>query len=227
MKSNRARLFGCCTVLLLLLFSNPAGAERFADLMAGISFTEDKTVTFTSGSQQASADPQFDNSYAVGYRMGYWSEHEPYLGVAFGIDYTSIEENGDLDISVLSLSPLVMIRVPLFPSPKYPKGEWLPFVAAGPGLFISNIEYEVANSPVPGMVGIPGLSGGFEDEQFDIGLDLRAGIKKMVAPAWAVNLEYRFIWFEPSYEDYIMGETIQTQIEVYNHSLMLGVSYNF
>jgi hypothetical protein len=215
MKSNRARLLGCCTaVCVLLLFSHPAGAERFADLMVGFSFSEDKTLTLTSSSESRTGEPKFDTSYTVGYRMGYWSEYDPFLGVSLGVDYTTIEDNDSLDISVLSFSPLVMIRVPLLPSSKYPRGEWLPFAAVGPGLFISKIK-------------IPSLDVDYEDQRFDIGLDVRAGIKKMVAPAWAVNLEYRFFWFEPSYEDFIMGEAVKAEIDIYNHSIMLGVSYNF
>ena len=226
--SVKGRLLGCCAAaLLMMLLPNSAGAERFADLVVGFSYTQDEDMRFTSGNESEALNISFDHSMTFGYRMGYWFEGLPNIGLALEVDYTGIENEGDQEISVLSFTPLVMFRLELMKNKKYPRGEWSPFIAGGPGLFISEMKYEVAKSPVPDIIGIPTVNGGYTNEQFDIGLDLRAGVKKMVAPNWAVNLEYRFFWFEPEYEDNVMGSNVQTGVDLYTHSVMIGLTFNY
>jgi opacity protein-like surface antigen len=221
--------FGSCAAacLLLLLLPNFAAAERLAELVVGFSYTQDETMRYSSGGERDALDLSFDSAGTIGYRMGYWFEGLPYLALALEADYTSIDNDGAQEITVLSVTPLIMGRLQLRKNRTYPRGEWSPFVAAGPGLIMSDIEYEVSDSPVPDLIGSPTLTGKYKDKQIDIGLDLRAGVKKMVAPKWALNLEYRFLWFEPQYEDNVMGNTVKTDIDLYTHSLMLGVAYNF
>lgn len=226
--SLKGRFCGCCAAAMLtVLVPFSAGAERFADLSAGFSYTQDADLSFASGNTREESKVSFDNSFAIGYRIGYWFEGLPNLGLAIEADYTGIEDEGAQEIDVLSFTPLIMFRLGLMKSQKYPMGEWLPFVAGGPGLFISKMKYEVANSPVPDIIGVPTITGEYEDTQNDIGLDLRAGVKKMMAPNWALNLEYRFFWFEPEYEDNVMGDVVRTGVELYTHSLMIGATFNF
>jgi opacity protein-like surface antigen len=228
-EKNKSCLGICAAALLLLplLLPNVAGAERFADLAVGFSFTQDETMRFSSNGDSESQDLSFESAGTFGYRMGYWFERLPYLALALEVDYTGIENEGAQEIAAFSFSPLIMFRLQFNKNKIYPRGEWLPFIAAGPGLIMSEIEYEVSDSPVPDLIDSPTLTGKYEDKQFDVGLDLRAGIKKMVNPKWAVNLEYRFLYFEPQYEDNVMGNTVKTDIDLYTHSLMLGVAYNF
>lgn len=226
--SVKRRLFGCCAAaLIMMLLPNSADAERFADLAVGFSYTQDEDMRFASGSESESLSISFDSSMTIGYRLGYWFAGMPNLGLALEVDYTGIENKGDQEIDVLSFSPLVMYRLALMKSEKYPTGEWSPFIAGGPGIFFSRMKYEVANSPVPAIIGIPTITGEYEDDQIDIGLDLRAGVKKMMAPNWALNLEYRFFGFEPEYEDNVMGNNVQTGVDLYTHSLMIGVTFNY
>jgi hypothetical protein len=210
--SLKERLIGSCLIALMLILPGSANAERFADLMVGFSYTQDSDLSFASGDTRVESDISFDGSFAIGYRLGYWFEGQPEFGLALEAD---------------SVTPLVMLRLPLSISQKYPKGEWAPFIAGGPGIFFSKMKYEVANSPVPDIIGMPTVTGEYKDDQIDIGLDLRAGVKKMMAPNWALSLEYRFFWFEPEYDDNVLGSSVQTGVDLYTHSLMIGVTFNY
>jgi opacity protein-like surface antigen len=214
-------------IVVLMIFSLPGtvSAERFADLSVGLTYTQDSDLEFSSSTSSITLDTNFDPSYVIDYRLGFWFEGMPYLGLAFGADYTSVED--DQEIDVLTLTPQIMFRLPLMKSATYPTGEWAPFIAGGPGIFLSRIQYEVAESPVPNMIGQPAVRGEYKDDQIDIGLDVRAGLKKMMAPNWGLNLEYRFSWFEPEYEDNVLGSDVQTTAELYVHSFMVGVTFNY
>jgi len=225
--SLKERLIGSCLIALMLILPGSANAERFADLMVGFSYTQDSDLSFASGDTRVESDISFDGSFAIGYRLGYWFEGQPEFGLALEADYTTIENEGAQEIDVFSVTPLVMLRLPLSISQKYPKGEWTPFIAGGPGIFFSRMKYEVTNSPVPDIIGMPTVTGEYKDDQIDIGLDLRAGVKKMMAPNWALGLEYRFFWFEPEYDDNVLGSSVQTGVDLYTHSLMIGVTFNY
>ena len=210
MVSVKKRLVQCCiSISLLMLIPGAASAERFADLFVGLSYTQDEDLKFSSANQNEEVSMSFRASFTIGYRMGYWFDRLPNLGLALDATYTNIESD-ELDdyIDVVSITPLLMARLPLMRSQKYPMGEWAPFFAVGPGLFISKIS---------------AVDGAYADRHEDLGIDLRTGVKKMMAINWALNLEYRFFYVAPEYEDY----DVDAEIDLYTHSLMVGMTYNF
>lgn len=219
------------TIILLslsLLTLNPpfAAAERFADLYVGGTFSTDEDVTISASGGKVTEEVDFDGSFTVGYRMGYWFERLSWVGVA--LDASCFTQNTDnADIDIIPVSGLLMFRLPLMKSNDYPKGELLPYVGIGPGIFFSDIEYEVANSPVPDLVGTPGLSGTYSDQRVDIGLDVRAGIKKMFGYFGGVFIEYRFTKFSPDFEDNVLGTKVKTETDLNTHHVLIGFSYNF
>ena len=224
----KKHLFGCCAAaLLMVLLPVTAGAGWFADLSAGLAYTQDADLTYATEDASETSNVSFDTAFTIDYRIGYWFEGLPNVGLAVDANYAGLEINSDQSIDVLSFTPLLMFQVGLGKNEKYPFGEWRPFVAGGPGIFITKMKYDVINSPVPDLVGSPTLTGEYEDSQNDIGLDLRAGVKKMMAPNWALNLEYRFFWVEPEYEDNVMGDVVRTSVDLYTHSFMVGASFNF
>lgn len=220
---------GCCVAALMLMafFPATAGAERFADLLMGFSVAQEDPLKFSSGQERGQLELGFESAMAYGYRMGYWFERFPYMALAMEVDYTDVENDNTDVVNVLSFSPLLMFRLQLMKNDKYPLGEWSPFIAAGPGIFLSEIRFDVEDSSIPDIVDLPTVTGEYRNKRTDVGLDLRAGVKKMVAANWAVNLEYRFFHFRPEYEDNILGNTVTTEIDITTHSLMLGVTYNF
>jgi opacity protein-like surface antigen len=199
------------TVFMLIgLSSIPAMAERFADLYLGLTFTQDDEVDYSSGGVSQKFDISFDASGIVGYRMGYFFERAPFVGLALEVSYTNLEYADKEEISLLALSPLLMLRVPIIKSDKYPRGEWLPFFAAGPAVFMSQID-----------------SPNIDANSTDVGLDLRLGVKKMVARNWALLLEYRYAGFSPEYEENQAGSTTKAEMDLNLHGILFGVTYNF
>ncbi|WP_419661462.1 uncharacterized protein Dvar_18940 [Desulfosarcina variabilis str. Montpellier] len=216
---------GFMVALMIFFLPGAVYAERFADLSAGFTYVQDSDVEYSSNNSSETVDTSYDPSYTIDYRLGFWFEGQPYLGLAFGVNYTTIDD--DLEIDILSLTPQIMFRLPLLKSARYPNGEWTPFITAGPGIFFSRIQYEVSESSVPDMIGMPTLTGEYKNDQVDVGVDVRAGLKKMMSPNWGLNLEYRFFWFEPEYEDNVLGIDVKTRPELYTHSFMIGVSFNY
>lgn len=214
-------------IVALMVFFLPGAvyAERFADLSAGFTYVQDSDLEYSWNDSSETFDTSYDPSYTIDYRLGFWFDGMPYIGLAFGANYTTIDD--DLEIDVLSLTPQIMFRLPLLKSATYPTGEWAPFIAAGPGIFFSRIQYEVSESSVPDMIDMPTVTGEYKNDQVDVGLDVRAGVRKMMSPNWGLNLEYRFFWFEPEYEDNVLGTDVKTKPELYVHSFMIGVSFNY
>ena len=197
-------------IVLFSLASGPARAERFADLYLGLNFAQDDELEVSSGGVSQTFDVSFDVSGMVGYRMGYFFERAPFVGLALEGSYTALEYADNEEISVIALSPLLMLRLPLMKSAKYERGEWFPFLAAGPGIYMSNID-----------------NPNIDANSTDVGLDLRAGVKKMVARNWAILLEYRYVGFSPEYEDSVDGIDTTSELDLNMHSILFGATYNF
>ena len=199
-------------LLIIGLGSLPAKAEWFADLYLGPTFAQDEELDLSSGGVSQSSDIKFDSSFIVGYRIGYFFEKAPFVGLALEGSYTEFESHTELDyvgsedVTLLALSPLLMLRLPLKKSDKYERGEWLPFIAIAPGLYKTSV---------------------IKDDSYDLGWALRLGVKKMVATNWAIGLEYRYMGFSPEFEGDVDGDDIKAETDLNLHSLLFGVSYNF
>jgi opacity protein-like surface antigen len=192
-------------LMLILMLPSASIAERFAELYFGRSFTQDERVTLQTQNTRASGEVDFDDSFIGGYRMGWWFERAPWLGLALEASYFKHDINGG-DLSVLPITPLLMLRIPIGARDHYPKGEWQPYVAVGPGIFYSKLE----------------LCNNYKDERFDIGLDARAGIKKMFLHNFGAFVEYRYTTFNPSYDFPIVDD-----FDVETHHVFVGISVNF
>ena len=201
-------------VVLTCLGSVSAKAEWFADLYLGPTYTQDDEWETSSGGVSQTGDVGYDTSWIIGYRIGYFFEKAPFVGLALDGSYTELEADIDLegreDATLLALSPLLMLRLPLKKSDKYERGEWLPFIALGPGLYKSRVS-----------------STTIKDDSYDIGWDARLGVKKMMATNWAIGLEYRYIGFSPEFEDSVAGNSVKAETDLNIHSLLFGVTYNF
>jgi opacity protein-like surface antigen len=192
--------------LLVLTLSIPATgmAESFADLYLGAAISQNVTVDYRDENGPASGELDFDNVFTIGYRMGYWFERARWIGIGLDLSYFKHELNG-ADLSVFPLSPLLMFRLPLLRSDRYPTGEWQPYVAVGPGLFYSKFN-----------------RGRNDQEEFNVGLDARGGIKKMFLNNFGVFLEYRYTQFRPDYSPLILDK-----VDIKTHHALAGISVNF
>ena len=213
--------------LSLLLTLNPlrVAAERFCDLYAGESLSMDEDLTISTPRGQASQEADFGISFTAGYRLGYWFNSHPWAGIAMEASMFQQDiDNGKLE--VFPVSALLMFRLPLFRSRVYPKGELLPYVGTGPGVFFSHIDYEVAHSAIPGLLQ-KSVSGTYSDHSIDPGLDVRMGIAKQLPRNIALFAEYRYTWIKPDFKEDILGADVKMETELNTHHLLIGFSYFF
>ena len=216
-------------VCSLLIFPTLAWAEWFLDVYGGESTTRDARVTaevtrysiFGSLSQSHAEEVDFDASFTMGGRLGYWFEKLPWLGTSLDLSYFKAEgEKAEFDVVPLSL--LLMLRWPLFKSENFPKGKLQPYAGVGPGYFFS--DSRVNFRPVS-QDSVTGSSG-------EIGFDSRAGLAWQFHRHWAIFGEYRYtdVKIDFTQEDslaIISGseESIKTHLKT-NHFLA-GISYRF
>ena len=196
------------------LLSAGAGAEAFVDVRFGGVFTDDGDFNFSGGGMSLSGTTQFDDSATGGLRGGYWFRGLPWLGVAGDVSYFAPDEDSPLgvDIHVIPITPLLMLRLPLFASDAAPEGRVQPYGAIGPGIFVTVIEEDTTDFTAVGV---------------DVGLDARAGLNVQILHWLAVFAEYRYTSYEASVEDDILGIDIDTDVDLDSHHITGGVGFHF
>jgi opacity protein-like surface antigen len=228
MKKKRILLLVFC---FLLIFPALARAEWCFDIYGGQSTTRDANVDaevssfdiFGSSSQSHTEKVGFDPSFTMGTRLGYWFDKLPWLGVSLDLSYFKAEgEKAESDVIPLSL--LLMLRLPLFKSEKFPNGRIQPYGAIGPGLFFSHSRADFR----------PNLPEKISGDDAGIGLDLRAGLSWQFHRHWAIFGEYRYtdVKIDFTQEDSLAifslsgtDESMKTHLKT-NHFLA-GISYRF
>jgi opacity protein-like surface antigen len=204
-------------------------AEGFIDIYGGWASTRDAdvdlSISYSSlgfvSTESHTEKVDFGSSYTLGVRAGGWFEKFPYVGIAGDLSYFKAE-NETAEIHVVPISLLLMLRYPLFKSEKFRHGRLQPYVAIGPGFFISVFNADFR----------PTLPDTFSGTSFDVGLDLRAGLAWQFHKHLALFGEYRYTDFSIDLErtDILFGlagtkETMKTHLTT-NHFLV-GVSYRF
>jgi hypothetical protein len=180
----------------------PAGAELFLDAYGGGAFTEDAALAFGS-------------SGVVGARGGMWGEHDLFfVGGAVDVSTWSPDE-GALEARIVPVSFLLMGRFPLLRSHDHPEGLLHPYTAAGPSIVVSAID-------------VSGPGPDFEDEEVDIGADVRGGVALLPVEAIALLLEYRFTYARPTWDDRVVagGESTFSS-DISTHFVQAGLSFRF
>jgi len=200
----KIRLMFLFTVFAIMV---PASvmAEGFADLYIGFAQSQEQDLSTTIGGTSTDDKAEFQGDISGGYRLGYWFEKMP-VGIALDLSYFEQDIEDLADLSVMAVSPLLMLKVPLHKSAEFPNGEWQPYVGAGMGFFMSELEPDGA---------------GDKNEQSDWGLDARCGIKKFFQYNVALLIEYRYTQFTPEFDSEIDEFDLQT------HHALFGVSVTF
>jgi hypothetical protein len=208
-------------LLLSCLLAAPAAAEGFLDLYGGGAFPEDDNGVISMPGFSSAPETEFESSGVVGGRAGLWGPEDfPFVGGALDVSWFSPDgEDGTdpADFDVIPISLLLMGRVPLLKSDEHPRGLLQPYAGVGPSLVVSTLEI-----PLPGN--------DFDDTEVDAGVDLRAGIAVIPIDPFGLFLEYRFMHFEPKYEDEV-GTVFVSQAkastELSTHFVQAGVSFRF
>src|SRR5438477_12401437 len=156
----------------------PVFAEGFIDLYLGAAVTRDSDVKATAFGVSETGRVEWDRSFTAGGRFGFWFESLDWLGLALDASFFK----PDSDITVIPVSVLAMLRLPLLKDKDkgFPHGRLQPYIAAGPGLFISRAD---------GSFGT-GLSS-VSDTSVDLGVDVRGGLAFLSTMNIAPLAQYR------------------------------------
>jgi opacity protein-like surface antigen len=160
-----------------------------------------------------SAKADYDNTYIVGGRGGFWLPDTAWVGAAVDVSYFELEAEGT-ETKVLPVSALVMLR--------YPGDSLQPYIGIGAGVFFTDTRVDIQLS---------GENKNFSDTAVDLGLDARAGLAWRLFRRFAIFGEYRFTYFEGNYDDRVSSAGTETEVKIdtknYVHHFIVGVSYRF
>ena len=218
----------------------PASAEWFADLFAGVSFTQDHNVKLNDRGigQGTYEDVEFDRSLAWGGRAGRYFDSLPFLGVA--VDFLRYNPDiggqsslqlrgcffpgscgtgrggiGRIEVQTSAVSVDLMLRLPLFKSADAPQGLVQPYIAVGPPLFITTITPRNTRN----------FLNHDDDTDISFGYKLAGGVAVQVYKNLALFAEYRFTHVSPEVElrdANLNRTTLRTDLDT--HSALLGIS---
>ena len=216
--------------------AGPASAEWFADLYAGVAFTDSRTIDDVEPAALFRLkDVDFDKSATFGGRVGYWFDAMPYFGL--GIDAFHYEANVSKqriiecdsptpcgpdtlvprDITVTAVSFDLMGRWPLLKSSEFPMGRLQPYATVGPTVFHSRLKDTTHFVP-------PNQS----ETDTTFGVKVGAGVTWLLLRNLALFGEYRFTHFGPTWNNITDGTTwanVETMLN--SHHLIFGLSFRF
>ena len=246
MFSGRIGMIGWAKSLLMLtsalaslVVTAPASAEWFTDLYLGGAFTEkhDVDTNFpTTGGQITTLDVSFNNSFAGGFRGGYWFAGllGP-LDLGVGLDVSHFAPNisrqtrtfcgrvcvndvfDDFDLSVWTIGFDAMLRWPLLKSQQFPTGQLQPYITVGPAIFAAHAEDNHNFEPSHQS-----------DSDTSVGVKVGAGVAWQFTKTIAMFGEYRYTHFSPefTFRDDVLGSA-NLSTATNTHYLLMGVSFRF
>lgn len=197
----------------LFLWVAPASAEWFGDLYVGDSRTKSEDLKLRILDIEVESEVDYSDTISGGFRVGYWFEGAPWLGLAVDASYFT----PDSDVSVVPVSALLMLRLPLFRSTKFPGGRLQPYIAGGPGLFVSTFSGDLGED----------LGGKASDTSIDLGLDVRAGITFLLAKQFGFFVEYRMTRVSPEWNFRVLDLDTTVKTDLLTYHLIGGVTFRF
>jgi opacity protein-like surface antigen len=228
-----------CIIACLGLGVRPAAAEWFADVFAGLSFTQSHDLKLDDRGigRGVFEDVEFDKSLSLGGRAGRYFDSLPFLGV--GVDFfrfypylgpqsvqlrgcffpggcgTGRGGTGSFEVQATSVSVDLLLRLPLLTSADAPQGRVQPYVAVGPPLFITTLTPRNTRN----------LRNQDGDTDYSLGFKAAAGVAVQVYKNLALFGEYRFTHVSPEFElrDAALNKaTLRTELDT--HSALVGIS---
>jgi opacity protein-like surface antigen len=229
MNMKKTKLF-LSAVCFLLVSPTLACAEWFLDVYGGQSSTQDASVTaevtsyglFSPTRTKSHTEKvDFDSSFTMGSRLGYWFEKLPWLGLSLDLSYFKAE-GGKAQFDVVPISLLLMLRWPLFKNENFPKGKLQPYAAVGPGYFFTDSRVNFR----------PALQDSVSGSSDEIGFDVRAGLSWQFHKHWAIFGEYRYtdVKIDFTQEDFLplfSGTDVSMKTHLKTNHFLLGISYRF
>jgi opacity protein-like surface antigen len=223
--------------LLLILTVAPAQAEWFADLYAGGAFTKSNDIDNKNFLvvDLTLRDVEFDDSFEVGGRVGYWSESVPFVGA--GLDVFHFRPNvsrqnvdavifgapgtfalADVDLRVIGISFDLMLRWPLLKSADFPHGRLQPYASIGPTIFIVEAEDSTNFAPPANAT----------QTDTAVGFKAGAGTTFLFTKNIGLFAEYRFTQANPEFEFRTTGlGRSSAETELNTHHVVVGATFRF
>jgi hypothetical protein len=205
-----------------------ARAEGFVDFAIGGAFASDTSQKIEAMGISGTGSGEFEETFLIGGRIGYWFNSVPWLGFALDVSHFKTEESTDkpsevpsFKLEVIPISPLLMLRYPLLKSAEFPRGEVYPYLGVGPGMYVSITEVRLIDL---------GLPGDFKSTNFEVGADLRVGIKLFYPTDWcSLFTEYRFNYAGPTRSTGFIGvePAVGKLGPMTVHSFAFGIGFHF
>ena len=222
----RVKIFVIVTVFVLLAVIPACVAEEFFDLYLGITNTNDAEVWAYSEEtwpyESDSEEIDFDPSGLYGLRGGFWSDSIRQIGWAIDVFYFEADSE-KVDVSVIPLSVLLMLRLPLFVRNEFPGGKLQPYFGFGPSACFFDIEVQFQ----------PIIERTISRHYAEFGWQLQMGLLWQFHKEYGLFVEYRYTTFrinEEWEEDATFltsGHTEKVKTTLDTHHFLMGISFRF
>jgi outer membrane protein with beta-barrel domain len=237
--------FGWIAAGALALAPLPAAAQGFIDMYMGAAWPEKTDVNTHADDPivddmiRYNRDVKWDTSPSFGFRGGYWWQEPGFNFIGVGLDasfYRVFEDNGfaSLNVWLAPLTPLLMGRIPLLVSERFPGGRIQPYAAVGPSFNLSFADADLSELR-DNFSGLATRVDDLESASFDVGLDVRGGVTILFSPHFGIFAEYRYAYLEPKFSDGVHGcdnfGCFETDIDIKptlrTHHALFGLTFRF
>lgn len=209
--------------MILSLFAiNPliASAETFFDAYIGTAFVNvDESDIKLNGTTIYTGD-ESKTYIPIGLRYGIWFDNIPSLGIALDFTINCAVQDSELKPfdRIWYGSTLAMLRHPFMKTSLFPHGRLQPYLAVGPGLFITAITKVLGPPQLNDIVW-------FSEESMDLGLDIRVGSSWLLSNDFSLYIEYRYTQFEANFERSIADGALSFSPTLQMHYLLFGFAF--
>ncbi len=188
----------------------PVLAETFLDLYGGGSFPLHSNTTISVPGYSVDGRSDYEISFLVGGRAGYYFDVSPRLGLGLALDVSyfraDIDFPGGAKHDVVPISVLLMVRAPLDVTPEFRNGRFQPYLGFGPSIVYSRADVGTSKAT-----------------SFDPGFDLRLGLTWMLTRTIGLFGEYRFSYLKPDYE----FNGVEAEPEFFVNHVAIGATFRF
>jgi hypothetical protein len=154
--------------------------------------------------------------------VGYWFERAPWVGIAGDLSFFEAEGR-DAQFTIVPVSLLLMLRLPLLTTQDIPKGRLQPYLGLGPSIFHQDASVDFR----------PQIGKKVEMGSWGVGLDTRVGLAWQFHRRAALFTEYRFTYLPISTDSetetfgIVSPATERLDATLNTHHLLVGVSFRF
>jgi hypothetical protein len=198
--------------VMLVGSTAPAFAEGFIDFYLGAAVTRDSAARVSNPGFSDTQRIDWDASVTSGGRFGFWFDRLEWMGLALDGSFF----RPDRDLTVIPISALLMLRVPLMKDKDFAHGRLQPYIGVGPSLFISRLSGDLGD-----------LGGRASDTSLDVGADARGGVMFLLTKSIGIFGEYRFTHVEPAFKVDVLDVRFKTETRLDTHHFLGGVSFRF